>query len=281
MKNIIILVLLLSTYLCANNKEKEDTVYFKWIPKGVAGLNVSQTSFTNWSQGGENSIAWVTKENFGLYYNAKVWRFKNDLQLAFGRMKLGEAKYRTVENDLYLESVFTKLIGWDIDPYFSNTIRTTITTGYKYTDSSETRIADFFDPGYVTQSLGFNYKEGGFSSRIGVALQETFTNNYREYSDNKETLDKLEAFKLETGIESVTDAKYELDQNVLFNSKLRLFTRFTNMDVWDVRWDNSITAKINKFVNVNFNVLMIYEKSQSYKTQFKEALLLGVTYSFF
>ena len=66
---------------------------------------------------------------------------------------------------------------------------------------------------------------------------------------------------------------------MLLNTKLRLFTRFNMLDVWDVRWDNTITAKVNDFVNVNLNVLIIYEKSQSLRTQIKEALQLGFTYT--
>lgn len=51
------------------------------------------------------------------------------------------------------------------------------------------------------------------------------------------------------------------------------------MDVWDVRWENTITAQINKYFNTNLNVLLIYEKSQSLKTQIKEALQFSVTYT--
>jgi hypothetical protein len=97
--------------------------------------------------------------------------------------------------------------------------------------------------------------------------------------DDKKTLDKIERFKLETGIESVTEGSYLFAENMLASSKLRLFSRFNSLDVWDVRWDNTITAQINKYFNTNLNVLLIYEKSQSLKTQVKEALQLGITYS--
>ncbi len=68
-------------------------------------------------------------------------------------------------------------------------------------------------------------------------------------------------------------------QNMLASSQVRLFSRFNSMDVWDVRWENTITAQSNKYFNTNLNVLLIYEKSQSLKTQIKEALQFGVTYT--
>jgi hypothetical protein len=53
------------------------------------------------------------------------------------------------------------------------------------------------------------------------------------------------------------------------------------MTVWDVRWDNTITAKINDYFNVNVNVLLIYDVDETLRTQLKEALQLGISYSLF
>ena len=94
-------------------------------------------------------------------------------------------------------------------------------------------------------------------------------------------MDEIEKFKFESGLESVTEVEYEFLENMTYDGYLRLFTRFNELDKWDVRWDNIITAKVNDYVNVNFNFLLIYEKDQSLKRQIKEALQLGFTYSLF
>jgi len=62
---------------------------------------------------------------------------------------------------------------------------------------------------------------------------------------------------------------------------LRLFGRFEDISVWDVRWDNTVTAKINDYFNVNINVLLIYDVDETLRTQLKEALQLGISYSLF
>jgi hypothetical protein len=54
-----------------------------------------------------------------------------------------------------------------------------------------------------------------------------------------------------------------------------LFTRFKSLDVWDVRWENEIVAKINRFLNVSVSYLFLYEKAQSPTAQMKESLQLG------
>ncbi|MGC8653166.1 MAG: hypothetical protein ACP5US_04155, partial [Candidatus Kryptoniota bacterium] len=114
---------------------------------------------------------------------------------------------------------------------------------------------------------------------LGLAVQEVFANKYRQYTDNLSTPNAAEAFKLETGLESVSQGKVQIAENILLTSGLRLFTRFESLDVWDVRWDNVLAAKVNSFVNVNFNFLLVYQKDQSLTTQMKEGLQLGLVYT--
>jgi hypothetical protein len=272
------IVLLVLPFIQETSFAKPDTL---WHYQGVTGVNASQVSFNNWTQGGENSIAWTFYTYLGASYVDSTWILKNSLKLAYGRSKIGSANYRTNDNEFYYETVLAYRLGWAVDPFFSNSIRSSVATGFDYKNDQAVQVSDFFDPGYVTQSLGFTFnKEKAITTRLGLGLQEVFTNKYRSYTDDKST-EKVEAFKLDTGLESVTDVRANLDDNLLYQAKLRLFTRFTSLDVWDVRWDNNITAKVTKYLNVNFNVLVVYEKSQSPKTQLKEALQMGIAYSLF
>ena len=259
--------------------QQDSVILYKWIPTAVAGLNISQLSLSNWSQGGDNSLTWTLIGTGGLKYATEDWGFTNDIKIAYGRTKLGSDDFKTNDNELYLESVLSRNVGWDISPYFSNTLRTALTAGYNYDVDPKVEIANFFDPGYLTQSLGFIYnKVSGFETRLGFAVQEIITNKFTQYSDDTET-PKVEKLKVETGLESVSTAEYTVAENVLLKSKLRLFGRFNSMDVWDVRWDNTIAAKVNDYLNVNFSFLLVYEKAQTPKTQIKEGLQLGLVYS--
>lgn len=254
-----------------------------WNMTGVVGLNLSQTSFSNWAQGGSNSLAFAAYTNLGAVYYNFPWKSKNKLNVSYGRTKVGSEGYRTNENDIYFESVASRDIGWAVDPYFAVTFRSALTKGYDYSaDAAGIQIVDFFDPGYLTEALGFTYDQNKIiTTRLGVAIQQTFANKFTNYTDDPETLNEIEKFKFDTGIESVTEVKYEFMQNMLYSSSLRLFTRFNSLDVWDVRWDNLITAKVNDYINVNFAVTVIHEISQTRKTQLREALQLGFSYSLF
>lgn len=279
MKKLVVIFLLLygSSYSMSDS-----LLQSKWSYSGIAGLNISQIALDNWTQGGDNALAFTLLGNFGAKYVDSPWTFNNGLKLAFGRTKLGEDEFRTNDNEFFLESILSYSFGWALDPYFSNTVRTVLSKGFDYKLVPALQTSQFFDPGYITQSIGFLYnKIPNFSTRIGIGIQETITSKFPYYSDDPETPNELEKFRLDTGIESVTEGAYKIEENVLYGSKLRLFSRFNELDVWDIRWDNLITAQISKYFNVNFNVLLIYEKKQSPKTQLKEALQFGITYTIF
>jgi hypothetical protein len=280
MKNIFKFTVILLISLTSLSFAKEDSTQVNtWVPTAVAGLNVSQLALSNWTQGGENALTWTLSGNLGLKYVSEGWTFRNGLKVDYGRSKLGGGSFQTNNNDFYLESVLSKNIGWKVDPYFSNIIRTTIAPGYSYAKPTPQEIANFFDPGYVTQSMGFAYQRlKGFSTMLGIAVQEVFANKFTQYTDDPTTT-KIESFKFETGLQSVTTGKFVLADNLLLTSSLTLFTRFKHLDVWDVRWDNVIVAKVNSWLNVNFSYLLIYQKDQSLTTQMKEGLQLGVVYT--
>lgn len=254
-----------------------------WNMSGVVGVNLSQTAFSNWAQGGTNALAFSVYTNLGAVYLDAPWKWKNRLNAIFGRTKLEDVGYRTTENDIYFESVGSRDIGWAVDPYIAVTFRSALTKGYDYKVDPAVQIVDFFDPGYLTEAIGFTYdKNKIITTRLGIAFQQTFANKFAAfYTDDPETPNEIEDFKFETGIESVTEVKYEFLPNMTYYSFLRLFTRFDALDVWDVRWDNIVTAKVNDYINVNLAVTVLHEISQTRKTQLRQALQLGFSYSLF
>ena len=279
---LLMLVLYISNMVLAkDNAAKDSTKVFGWHPQAWVGLNLSQIAFKDWSQGGENSLTWSTKLNGSVnYFSSDKWEFLNNFSISYGRTKFGGQGTRTNDNEIYIESVLSKDMGWDVNPFFGNNIRTPVSTGYSYAQNPPAAIADFFDPAYITQSLGFTYDENSFvKTRLGVATQETFANKYRQYT-NDTSVTRAKSFKFETGIESVTSLELAVAENIKMQSNLRLFSRFESMDVWDVRWETIIIGKINSFLNMNFSYLLIYQKDQSLHTQMKEGLNVGFVYEF-
>ena len=281
MKKVILLLLILS--LTSMFAQEADSTLNKWIPSLTASANLSQVAFNNWSKGGENSLAYSFGVDWEMKYKKTQWKFKNQLKGEWGQSKTGDDISKVTSNYVFNETVFTYKVGWLVEPYASNLIRTPITNGFDYAVLPENQIVAFFDPGYVTQSFGFAYDESNIvQTRLGLAFEESFADKFAvKYTDDPETSSEIEKFKFETGIESITDLAFNIVENVDYKGKLRLFTAFDRLDTWDVAMDNTITAKVNNWLNVNLTYLVVYKASESLKTQTQEAIQVGLVYRLF
>ena len=282
MKKILILIFLFSFVNLVSAQDEADSTLNMWVPSLLASANLSQIAFQDWSKGGESSFSFVLGADWLMNYKSENWSFKNQLKGEWGQSKTGTDIKKITANNAFNETVYMYDPGWLFKPYASNLIRTPLSEGFDYSEEEKEQIVAFFDPGYVTQSIGFAYDESDvIKTRLGVAFEESFANKFAaQYTDDSET-PELEKFKFETGIESMTDLKLQIDDNVVFNSKLRLFSGFTRMTVWDVAWDNTFTAEVNTWLNVNLRYILVYKQSESLRTQMQEALQVGIVYNIF
>ena len=281
MKKILLTIFLLISISIISGNDIDSTLN-KWNPLLITSLNMSQVTFSNWAKGGESSYSYVFKIDWVMNYKAADWSFNNQFKGGLGHSKTGSEESNITANSMFNETVL-KGFGFIFKPYISNIIRTPITNGFDYKKDPKQHIVSFFDPGYVTQSIGLAYKKTSiFQSRLGLAFEESFADKFAtRYTDDSQTPNEVETFKFETGIESVSDIKYEVFENVLYKGKLRLFSGFERLDIWDIAMDNSLTAKVNSWLNVNVTYLVIHKISESVKTQTQEAIQVGVVYSFF
>ncbi len=277
---LLIIILLLSSKLMA---QEIDSTLYKWTPSLLMSVNLSQIAFKNWSKGGENAMSFTLGVDWVMNYKSDRWSFKNQLIGAWGQSKTGSEESKVTANMLFNETVFYFKPGWLFEPYVGNIIRSPITKGYDYETVPKEQIVAFFDPGYITQSIGFAYnKSTVFQTRLGLAFEESFADKFAaRYTDDAGTSNTIEKFRFETGIESISDLILKLDDNIIYKSKLRLFSGFDRLSVWDVAWDNNFTAEVNKWLNVNLTFFLVYKASETIETQMQEAIQIGVVYNLF
>ena len=252
-----------------------------WRKSVVGNFGTTQTGFDNWTAGGENTFAWQLNLNTHLVYEQEKWNWTNVGKMAFGKSQIGNQNPRKSVDEIRLEMVYTYKLGSMVNPYVAVKGETQFTYGYQYTDTSAVKISNFMDPGYFTESVGAGYAQSEqLSTRLGVALKQTVTNDFPvPYSDDPATTD-LETFKSEAGLESVTDFSQKFRENLLFTMNLSLFSNLKTVNQIDVQWDNILTASITEYVNVTFNFKLVYDRDLSVRRQIKQALTLGLIYTF-
>jgi len=242
---------------------------------------LTQTSFDNWTQGGENSFAWQLNLNFKFVNDQAKYSWANSGKLSYGSTKTGDQDARKSIDEIKLESVYTYKIGKYLNPFVAGTGETQFAPGYDYGTDPKTQVSTLFDPAYFRESFGLGYKPNEtIQTRLGGAMKQTITRNYpAPYADDPATTE-IEKTKTEIGIESVTDLNWKISDNSLLTSKLEFFSALGALDETDVKWDNVFTTKISKYFNVNFNFKLFYDKDISPKRQIKQALAFGLTYTF-
>ena len=278
---VFIFSMLLASFVFGQDKPAEEPKY-GWQKEMVGGLNLTQTSFDNWKQGGENSYAWQVNLNLKFINDQEKTNWSNTGKFTYGSTKTGDQEMRKSIDEIKLESVFTYKLGVLINPYVAVTGETQFAPGYNYGTDPKSQISAFMDPGYLRESAGLGIKPSEIvKTRLGVSFKQTVTNDYSElYAVDDLSTTEIEKIKNEIGAESVTDVSWKVSDNSLFTSKLELFSAFTTFQEIDVNWDNILTTKISKYFNVNFNFKLFYDRDISKMRQIKQAIALGVSYSF-
>ena len=281
MKYLLLVALLLipSAALVAQEEAKADSV-FGWNNEVVGSLNLAQTNFDNWSQGGENSLSWQLNVNAKSVNDRENYNWSNAGKISFGAVKVGDQETKKSVDEIKLESVLTYKITHILNPYIAATGETQFAKAYDYSTTPKLEISKFMDPAFFTQSVGAGYAPSAvFKTRLGAALKETITNVHPQYSDDPDTPEKTEKSRVEVGAESATDFSCKVAENMLLTSKLELFSNLESFQQVDVKWDTILSAKVARYVDVNLNVKLFYDRDISRKRQLKQALTLGLTYT--
>ncbi|MBP6672523.1 MAG: DUF3078 domain-containing protein [Bacteroidetes bacterium] len=275
-------VLLLSFPLLLSAQTDSTAEQSNWKHTLIAGLTLTQVTFTDWAQGGENALAYTLGIDGKSVQDLTATNWSNSYKFAYGQTKLGSKGLRKTDDKIELESVLTYKLGTHVNPYASATFKSQFDDGYKYDDvaNTKTKISSALDPMYLTQAVGIGYQPvAEVKTRLGAALREVFDKNRFGYSDDGKTTPEIEASKVEGGLESVTDIEIKIEENTLFTAKLEMFAPFNNIDVVVVRSDNTLSSKVSKYISLVFNVQLINDRSVTAKTQIKEGLALGISYA--
>jgi hypothetical protein len=263
-----------------------------WHKNVVFGLNFSQSAFSNnWSAGGVNAVALGTNFDFKAEYSKSPFDYTSELNLIYGISKnKGQTSRKTNDRIFFDNKVATQLSKhWFF--FGSLTFESQFGPGYTYEDADGNvldnglLISNFMSPGYLTESLGFEYKPVKyFDLRLGTGTaKQTFvedTTIHRNQPDNygvpvgKTFMNQL-AFQLVASIDK------DLMPNLHINARYALFIPYQQgLSYTTHRLDATLTAKVNRLINVTLNGTFLYDKNTSPKPQGTEGLALGVNYKF-
>jgi len=270
-----------------------------WKFSGTTSLNVSQLSLTNWAAGGDNSLSGNALINLAANYAKEKTSWENKLILGFGLNKQGNDPTRKSDDQIDFASklglkasekwFYTGLLGF----------KTQFAQGYDNPgEVDRLKISNFMSPGYLSFSLGMDYKPSDVFSVFLSPISSKFTFVLDEdlSAAGSFGLDPGQKTRAELGAYIKMTFKKEILKNVTLDTKLDLFSNYLdNPQYIDVNWDLLLTFKVNEYLSASLMTQLIYDYDIKFgedttgdgindtftsKVQFKELFGLGLTYSF-
>lgn len=275
----------------ATLQAQEEAPASNWTKKNVSGINLSQTSLSNWAAGGENSVSWNVYLNSIANYKKDKWSWDNGLVADFGQTYTSSNKWQKSVDKLNLN---TKA-GYALSKHWNAALLLDFLTqfdkGYKSAASraaGDKHISKFLSPGYVTLSLGADYKPSqNFSLLLSPATGKlTIVGDDYLSSIGAYGVTPGKHLLAEIGASVVANYNTNLTKDISLVTKLTLFSAYNhNFGNIDVNWDLMLNFKVNKYITANFTTNLVYDddiKSASGgpKVQLRQMLGLGAVYTF-
>ncbi len=261
-----------------------------WRKNIIFGFNLNQSAFSNnWSAGGISSLAVGTLFDYRTEYNRDGKNFTSQLNLQYGKVKNRGQIERKTNDRIFWDNKVSISFAKHWNFYGSLSFESQFDEGFTYSDDQNiapTLISRFLAPGYLTESVGFEYKPAAyFTARFGTgtARQTLVLNNTVYRSDTvaygvrigKKVLNQL-AFQI------VSNFDKEIAKNMNLKARYLIFIPYDTPFKMTHRLDATLTAKINRLFNVTLNGTLLYDPNTltTNKLQAYQSLALGVTYKF-
>lgn len=260
-----------------------------WKTKGSFGINLNQAAFSeNWSSGGVNSIALGGLLNYKGEYNKEGRNFTSEIILQYGKLKnSGQLERKTVDR-LFFDNKAGLPISKKWSFFGSVSFESQFDIGYTYNKDAQgneirKKISNFLAPGYLTESFGFEYKTAkSFSLRLGTGTaRQTFIVDTTLYRNNPKNFGVPvgRKFRNELAFQAVANFDKDIMDNLNLKSRYLLFASYENINNIDQRLDMTLTAKVNKLINVTVNGTALYDDDFSGEIQSSQSLALGFVFT--
>lgn len=263
-----------------------DSVDGTWNVEAVGTLSGSQASYSNWQEGGLRTLALSSTLDGRIEYETSRWVQAYAVRLTFGLVQQDTLAVRKAEDLIRLDGAL-RYVGDDLFRRFNPTValglRTQFAAGFNYDKDPlgtgrppPVKTSDFLAPATLTQSLGLTYAIGDWlSERFSAASKATVVGvpRLRPLYDVMPS----RAVRYEVGIESITSVDREIAQNVQVKSTLTLFKAVVEPAPVDVTWETLITMRVNRWLNIGFEWVNVYDTNRSAALQIKEMLSLDVS----
>lgn len=257
-----------------------------WNQTWIANFNGAQAIFTNWSEGGVNTISGTASTVFTKYYRQGRFTYGFRTHLRYGQSKINGNDLRKTDDLISIRNRVTYELseGSIYSAYGAIQFRTQFADGFDYdkaTAGGDSLISRWFAPAYFIEGFGLEIKPSeDFSAEIGVGLKQTIVTDDRLNTQYR--IEEGKNIRFEGGLTFGAQYKRTIMENTEFVTSVETFTNLLiPLSQTDIYWANSINGRINKYLSAIFQFELRYDDDYSSKVQLKQLFAAGITLNFY
>lgn len=261
-----------------------------WRNWTAFGLNVNQATFSdNWGGGGVNSLALGGQFSYKTDYTKDDKNYVAEFLLKYGKLKNKGQLSRKTADRIFLDNKVSLKLSKNWGFFGSVNFESQFDMGYSYSKNAQgneirTLLSRFMAPGYLTESIGFEYKPTkSFFIRIGTGTaRQTFVLDTTLYKTNPKNFGVTQgnSFRNELAFQIVGAIDKDIAKNLNLKGRYTMFANYEQLSTIDNRLDLTLTAQVNRLINVSIGAIVLYDDDTADRVQASQAMSFGLVYKF-
>lgn len=265
----------------------------KWKNSGNALFLVNQSSFSNWTSGGQSSISGTLKIDYNFNFSDNGWDWDTKVISNFGLNKISGSDFlKKTDDRIEINSVLGKkfnndIIGrWSYSSFFN--FQTQFAKGYRFGrdangNPNRTEKSRFFSPATVQLGVGMYWKKSkdlwvNVAPMTGklILVNRRFTENLNE-NQTYFGVKKGGNSRFELGASIRSYYKSEIFENVTMENRLSLYSDYLDRPQ-NIDFDCTFNfiMKVNQYVSTNLIFQFVYDDNEIRRVQVREVLGVGL-----
>jgi hypothetical protein len=261
-----------------------------WTVKGNFGLNVAGMYVSQWLGGGQNNVNILGLFGISANFKSPTFSWDNALELGYGQTFLGNnlELNRKSDDRIIFISKAANVISQPLRAIALLDVRTQFDQGLDYTKTPRTLISRFFAPAFLVGAIGLEWKP---TDNFNVLLAP-LTGRMVIVADT--ALSRAGAFGVTPGASSRADVgallnaqyKQELVKDISFQTRINLFSSYSNSPQVVVQWEGLLLAKFWQYFNISIAADYLYDpriflpETRTPAQQFRLVPAFGFSYPF-
>ena len=265
----------------------------KWKNSGNALFLINQSSFSNWTSGGQSSVSGTLKIDYNFNYSDNGWDWDTKVISNFGLNKISGSDFlKKTDDRIEINSVLGKkfnndIIGrWSYSSFFN--FQTQFAKGYRFGkdangNPNRTEKSRFFSPATVQLGVGMYWKKSkdlwvNVAPMTGklILVNRRFTENLNE-NQTYFGVKKGGNSRFELGASVRSYYKSEIFENVTMENRLSLYSDYLDRPQ-NIDFDCTFNfiMKVNQYVSTNLIFQFVYDDNEIKRVQVREVLGVGL-----